>query len=188
MAGFWRHNGAWIWDLLNKDNPAWPAGRDASPWFGNSLLWDGATGTSDPGFFAADPQRFAGLTAGFDITGVPGDVPSLPLPPVMPAQIIALGDVADLPVNEITPPVPTEPSPPVEPPVPPVTPPNTLPVNQVTPPVPNEPSPPVEPPLPPVTPLPINQVPDASLLASMPPQQLGVASVTDPGLIGIPNH
>ena len=189
MAGLWRHNGAWIWDLLNPDNPAWPAGRDVTPWFGPSLLWDGVTGNADPGVFASDPQRLGGFTAGFDISGASAGV----LPPAMPAQTIALADLADLPVTEVTPPVPNDPSPPVEPPLPPVTSPNTLPVNEVMTLVPA--SPPVEPPVPPVTPpdtLPVNQVsslsPDASLALSASPQQLtGVPPGTDPTFL-IPNH
>jgi hypothetical protein len=105
MAAFWRHNG-WVWDLLNADNPAGPGGRDANPWSGNSLLWDDVTGNAGVGVLGSDPQRFGGLTAGFDVTGAPAGVPSPALPPVG----LTLGDVADLPVNEVTPSVPNEPS------------------------------------------------------------------------------
>lgn len=175
MAGIWRHNGEWVSDpsLLSPDGSPGAGGRDANAWFGNSLLWDDGTGNADTGVFGTDPQRLGGSTAGFDITGASAGVPSPPLPPVMPPQIIAPGDVVYLTVNELAPPVPNGPSPPAIPPLPPVPPPNTPPVD--------------------MTHWYVNQVPplspDASLSPSTPPQQLtGVPTGTDPTLLGIPNR
>ena len=173
MAGFWRHIGDWAWDfsLPNTDTPAGPGAHDATPWFGNSLLWDNVTGNADPGVFAPDPQLLVGLTPWFDIALAPAGVPSPLFPAVMPSPIITVGD--DLPVNEVTPPGPNEPSPPGLPPLPPVTPATTPP--------------------PDLTHWFINQIPsltpDPSLFPPTSPLQLtGVPTATDATLLGIPNH